>query len=193
MPTLRTLTKGFDEEALKRLQDDYLGSKTPDSLSALYHGLLSASQVLLKSRLDKLGKYYPANERDILAHDAVTRMLEMYLKRPNQGPMQIVSRLNLEIRFQLHNPKIIKQNYEGSLDGLAAAGPVKKPDELQYFSRVAEDPDVDGRHIIVDLYRYRYYKHAILAIAKYTKKSWIYSHCKELRNIWLMTRGKYGY
>jgi hypothetical protein len=170
----------------------YLETRAPEDLQSLYNRLIPAGRTLLSPLLGKLGIGFTVERRREIVHDAVTRLLEMYLKNPGQHSMPLASRLHLELVFQLHNPKQVRTDQTPELPETAGYyhqvnGEGRTP-VSDYLLKIAADKRVKGKHIVYDLYRNKYYKRAILKIETYTPRQWIYEHAVELRTIFLMTR-----
>jgi hypothetical protein len=115
----------------------------------------------------------------------------MYLKHPEQSSMPLVSRLYLEIKFQLHNPKQIRADKLEEIPIHHSCQEIAcEPDVASYVAKLADDWRVDGRRVVVDLYRHQYYRRAVLAVAKYTGQDWCRLHAVELHTVWRMLRKK---
>jgi len=181
---------GFDPAELQRLEGVYLSSRDQDDMGTLYLALIDAGGIILNAYLAKKCIKLNSGRRSEIVHDASTRLLEMYLKYDDQESMPIYKRMCTEINFQLHNRKQIKYDQCGGITPFMESKQEKKPaPELALFiSDIQADAGVDGKRIVIDLYMARYYKWAILEIAKYTSRVWIREKAVELRTIYLLTR-----
>jgi len=156
--------------------------------------MVGVCTIQLNARLKK-SVYFTPDHRSEIAHDAVTRAIEMYLKHPDQKSMPLDKRIGNEITFQLHNRKIkaIDQNevfydhFDNVLIDLSKQKPTQKED---YLNKVKEDSRVDGFQIVYDIYKGKYYRSIIKAIEKYTPRPWIKAHAVELHTIFIYTRNK---
>lgn len=185
---------GFDGAELQRLEAVYLASRNEKDLEPMYSALLIAGKVLLKSYLSKIGLRLSLDRRQEVVHDATTRLLSQYLKKPEQESIPLVSRMHLELLYQLHNPSQVKidQQIELTPQHSLPLYEEESTEPVDYVTMIGSDETVQGKRIIVDLHRNRYYKRAILTIAEYTPKAWIYNHAVELHTIWQILKMKGG-
>lgn len=66
-----------------------------------------------------------------------------------------------------------------------------EPKDISTFLDVIiESGGERGKRVVVDLYRATYYKRAILAIALYMPKQWIYNHAVELKTVFDLLKKK---
>ena len=178
----------FDPQ-MQEIETKYLLSRSDCDLMAFYSLMVARGKVYLGNMVSKLGLRFSSASKAEKVHDAVTRLLELYM-RPEPKSRNVQQQLHLELTFQLHNRKAKLWNKVGTLcDNETVPMNPEKTLKQNYIKKILED-NINGKHIIVDLYRFRYYKRAILAIEKYTTRRWIYDHAQELRLVWEMTRVK---
>ena len=184
--------EGYDNQKLQELQIKYLASRSQEDLTAFYQASMEACKILLRAYCRRIGLQLHPNNRDEIVHDAVARMIEWYLKYPDRTePIPVAGRLNNEILWRLHSPQQKKADLAcGELDSTMSAPEreVVDLDPTSFLIDLKNDSRVDGWRILLQLYRSRYYKTAILEIAKYTPKPWIMNHAVQLRTIFLNTR-----
>jgi len=183
---------GFDGDKLQQLEAIFLVSRNVQDLEPLYVALISAGKTLYKAYSRGIGLRLSAVRTEEIIHDAVTRLIEMYLKHPDQQSMPLPIRLHLELKYQLHNPKQIKVDQVVPVTTMMSADTEvpEAPQPDRYIDTLQDAPDLDGKRIVVDLYRFRYYKRAILAIEKYTDRSLIYKYAKEIDKVWCVLHNK---
>lgn len=169
----------------------FLCTRDPEDLAPLYRGLVSAGRIILAAYQKKKGFRLGSVRFGEVVEDAATRLLDMYLKHPDQGSIPLSTRMHSEIKYQLHNPQRVRLDQQPTVEENQSYGRAgSNQDRSVYIDSIVADNRVDGKKIIVDLYRYKRYKLAILAIAKYTRQEWIRLHAVELHTIFMMTRRK---
>jgi hypothetical protein len=173
------------------LEAVFLCTRNPEDLEPVYRALIKAGRVLLSAYQKKKGFRLGAVRAGEVVEDAATRLLEMYLKHDDQKSIPLSSRMHWEILYQLHNPQRVRADQVATVDERHPANRRQdQTDQAGYIAAIVADDRVDGKKIIVDLYRYKRYKPAILAIARYTRQEWIRQHAVELHTIWQTLRGK---
>ena len=182
----------YNSNQLQELESIYLASRNANDLGPLYKALLKVGKTLLVAYCNSKGIRFSLERKNEIIEDAVTRLLEMYLKYANQKSITLAGRLHLEIKFQLHNPKQIRLNNLVSIPFQTSTLNIDKEetDTKTYIDILNEATDIQGKRIVIDLYRARYYKRAILNINKYTEKKSIYKYAREIDFVWRTLHNK---
>lgn len=188
----------FDPEALQLAEREFLASPDDDELLGRYYELMvSAGETLLRSHARGLGLIVSAEKRSEVAHDAFTRLLEYHRRHPGRE-IPAASRMFQEVRFQLHNPTVVRYEQRvGRLETSTSSAPVEDPGivdgHIQGFVReIVDDQEVQGQRIVALLFTNRFYRTAVTQIAKFTPRPWIYRNAVKLHTVFKMTRRKFS-
>jgi len=184
----------LSDPGLKDLETLYNSNPNEKTLDLMYKEFKLVTQVLFMSHCKKKGLYYSKDTRDQHIHDATTSLIEMYIRKyPYTCPIR--TRLYKEILFILHRPtNVRKERRTCSLEQYIEITNREPHIEVEETAtNIAEYPTVvaqhtQGKRIVIDLYAATYYKKAILKIATYVDKKWIYAHAVELKTIFDLTR-----
>lgn len=178
----------MDFNILTNLEKDYLDNKTKDNLGKLYLECLKATKIILNSYLKTKGINISIDRKEQVIEDATTRLIEMYLKRPEYKDVPFSSRLYHEIRFQLHNKKQqkIDKTTSTELTQEIEIPEYEIKEEVNYLKELEKHPL--HKQITIILYRNSYYKRAILSIEKITGREWIRDNAVSLRKVFELTR-----
>ena len=176
----------FDKQELQDLEAVFLDSRDVNDLAPLYDKLIIATGVILYSYMRRKNLTFNIDKRNEIIHDAVCRLLEMYLKHPEQPSIPLAGRIYWEIIFRLHNKKVMQADklyqMQIPIHHPAPEIPLKEYEDAKNV--IMDDDRLYYKMIMIDLYKNRYYKRAILAIEKYTKRYIIYEYAIELKQIW---------
>jgi hypothetical protein len=179
----------LDETRAKFLQDVYyISNQNSLILGLLQEEVRTIAHILFHIHARKT-KYYA----DFTDHawKASTRFIEMYLKYPNWKCKSFRNRVYLEVKYQLYNPKVQRDDAI-KWAPLEDAIILEKKEEDEDTRWVLEDlkssqPDLYST-ILFDCYKSRTYKSFILKLSTYTSKRFIYDNAKKLNYLYKYTR-----
>lgn len=180
------MAKGFDAEELQRAEGVYLADRSDDALAVFYALLLKAAPIVLRSYASSIAFRIPRHRVQELCHDAVTRLLERYLKDQEARSIPVSSRLFHEVRYQLSNPT--RRRYEQRVGSLSITHhrecvDIERAEVKDYLANFLQVGDA-GKRVIFILYASRSYKGAILEIAGVMGKPWIYRNAEKLATVY---------
>jgi hypothetical protein len=184
-----------NDKLAKEFQRRYLEGER-GALSGLYAECRHIAYILAKAYCKKHGLFFTDEKID----DAVQAALSRIIARFNPGPYEIRSFyqvIHIEIVHELsngHGPKAELLNGILSLETVPEqAGAEGEPIENKrgYFNDILSGPN--GSRIIVDLWRYRVYREAVLSIGGYCTRGFIRNNAERLASIWRVMHGKDTY
>ena len=186
-----------DDSRAKACQAIYLLTRDDRALGELY----KECAVITRDRLAYVlhtTQFAMDEERfDRVVNDATMNLLEYYLKKDDYVVKFFNQRLLQEVRRILYLPhgRLANDNkwekrtvqLDETYDSIAAPTAVEAID-LTYALQDVLTEHPRGRQIVIDIYRARTYKAAILTISTYVDKRWIYDRAEKLYRVYKFTR-----
>jgi hypothetical protein len=176
-------------------QERYLRGER-GALSGLYAECRHLTEALAKAYCKRYGLYITDERMEDTVTVALSSVLSRY-RNPEYKIRNFYQVFNIEVVHQLSNHRGPKAKM---LDGFVAletipeqAGAEGKPAESKrgYFKDILSGPN--GKRIIVDLWRYRVYREAVLSIDGYCTRGFIRINAGRLAHIWRVMHGKGTY
>lgn len=179
----------MDESRAREYQDAYYSGDTAayDRLYAEVRrmSLQWVGRFQAKKRLS-LSDY----DRDRIAGDSATRLMMQYIKHPGYKVYSFYHRIELEVFRVMFGGSTSRKR---EVNDAATAIPDDVPDR-QEEPKAQDDPmaailaEPEGKRVVIDLARARSYRGAVLTIAAYSSRRWIYDHAEALHTVFRMTR-----
>lgn len=185
----------MNDKLAKEFQRRYLEGER-GALSGLYAECRHIAYILARAYCKKHGLFFTDEKID----DAVQAALSRILARFNPGPYKIrffYQVIHIEIVHELsngHGPKAELLNGFLSLETVpepAGEDAKSNGDKRGYFNDILSGPN--GSRIIVDLWRYRVYREAVLSIDGYCTRGFIRNNVERIFHVWSMMHGKGTY
>jgi hypothetical protein len=182
-----------DETAAHERQDAYYHGDT-EALGGLYTEIRKIAKAWVFVIANKKRIPFYDGQADYVAHESATRIISLYLRKPGYRVYSFYERVRLEVYYHLFDGGHRDRAGEirkaatvslGDMDPEAECDEREcKPDALQAI----EESSPYGTRIIVDLGTAKNYRGAILRIAGYMPKRWIYDNADSLHTVYRMTR-----
>ena len=141
------------------------------------------------SRLDR-------SRREDIAHEATARLIERYLRKPDYRVRSFSSTLRTEILHVVTNgghsnrPSAQIERTMTCVDDSMVADQREQGDDNRYFVDDIRSEHPQGERILLDLFRATTFRGAVLQLATYVDRRWLYDRSYKLRTVYRMTRRK---
>lgn len=185
----------FDNDRLQELFAVYQSTRSDADLAPLWAYMTLAARVQLGAYLRKIKVQLSQSRREEVVTDAVGRFVVFLLENPDRREtMPIRHRLLHELIYQLHGQRTKRHECAANIDDAPDAdlipGETIKaiPSPAGYIRQLLGDSRLNGRRVVFDLFSHKYYRTAILKIAKYTDRDIMREYAVQLHTIFTMTR-----
>jgi len=188
--------KSYNERIIRALQEQYYNDE-PRALTMIYCEARHIADVLLTSMLASKKLILPTERIDQIVHDAASRFVSQYLKRPGFWVDHFAVRIKWEVKYFLFDgghrdrPKQVSEMNTVSLDTVQPI--MKEKDTPENRKDFIEDIYTEHEHgadILLAIKNASNFRSAVLAVAEITGKSWCYDRAMKLREVYRMTRRK---
>jgi hypothetical protein len=158
---------------------------------------LDALAVECRNIAFEITKKYPRfdrSRREDIAHEATSRLIERYLKKPGYHVRSFASMLRTEIRHVVTNgghnnrPSAEIERTMGCIDDSIIADEREQQEDRRYFVEDIRSEHLEGERILLDLFRATTFRAAVLQLSTYVDKRWLYDRSVKLRTVYRMTR-----
>jgi hypothetical protein len=183
----------IDDAKAQGLQAIYKAGRA-EALNALAAECQGIALEIIKVRLRRRGLQFQRSAMEDLAHEASTRLISRYLTTPGY----IVRRFPRVLRDDVTNvmtdgghqdrPKATAMRETVEADDTLPAECREAKDDVRDFARDLESEHPRGAEILVDIYRATSFRAAMLKLAEYVDKRWLYDRAVKLRTVYRMTR-----
>lgn len=157
------------------------------------------ANVLLASMLASKKLVLPAEKTEQITHDAASRFVEQYLKRPGFWVEHFAVRIKWEVKYFLFDgghkdrPKQMAEMNTVSLETVEPVVKEKEPAENRkdFIEDIYRGHGL-GTDILLAIIHASSFSAAVLGAAEIAGKSWCYDHAAKLREVYRMTRRANG-
>ena len=131
-----------------------------------------------------------------IVNDATTNLMEYYVRKPNYYIRHFKTRIHQELNRVLYTPygrdacdkRWNAHHIQLDEDHYTIPQQEEEKLDLTYSLQDILTEHPKGKQIVIDIYRASSYKQAILTIAQYVDKRWIYDRCEKLYRVYRFTR-----
>lgn len=186
-----------DDTRAKACQAVYILTRDDIALGELYKECIDITRDRLSYALHSTQFSMDRDRFDRVVNDATINLLEYYLKKRDYVVRFFNQRLLQEVRRVLYSPhgvhandnKWDKRNVQLADEHAEIESPqLEEKTDLSYALQDILSEHEYGKKIVIDIYRSKTYKAAILTISKYVSKRWIYDRAEKLYRVYKFTR-----
>lgn len=179
----------IDQKRARLLQDIYNISKSNQVLGLLHQEITQIAQSILWLKIKKSG--IKMDDIHQAAWDAATRFIEMYLKHEDWNCNSFTTRIDLEVKYYLYNPKKQKrekaEKYE--LDpNMQEYDKQEKEDTRWTLKDIKYSQPENYSFILYTAYTSLSYKSFIIRLSTKLSKRWMLDHAQRLKLLYKYTR-----
>jgi hypothetical protein len=186
-----------DDTRAKACQSVYILTRSDIALGELHKECVAIARNMVE-HITWTTKYTMSPDRAMqIAQDGAVNLMEYYLKKRDyvvrffNKRMQHIIREILYSKYGRHANDNRWEQHNIQLDDEHNEIACKEEEEKLDLTYALEDilsEHPDGKRIVIDIYRARTYKSAILTINKYVSKRWIYDRAEKLYRVYKYTR-----
>lgn len=174
----------------------YLLTRDEEAFNQLYRDCRKIAVQQLKYTSTKSQYVFDRDRFNQIVDDATANLLEYYVRKPEYVVRHFKTRIFQEIRRVLYAPYGRDACDKGwnehhvQLDDehFTIPQPEVETNDLTYALQDILSEHPKGKQIVIDIYRAQSYKQAILTIAGYVDKRWIYDRAQQLHRVYKHTR-----
>lgn len=176
----------------------YILTRSEQSFNQLYRDCRKIAVQQLKYISTKSQYVFDRDRFNQVVDDATANLLEYYVRKPDYYIRHFKTRIHQELARVLYAPygrgacdkRWNEHHVQLDEDHYTIPQVEEEKLDLTYALQDLLSEHTKGKQIVIDIYRATSYKQAILTIAKYVDKRWIYDRAEKLYRVYRFTRRK---